>query len=241
MPVVFLHGFGLDLRMWEPQATALADHFLIIRYDMRGYGRSSVPAAVPYAHADDLAALLAGLGAGPAHIVGLSNGGRIALQFALAVPQFVRSLTLADSALDGVSWSKDWRARWKAISCLAKSGDLQGAKRSWIEHPLFAPARAQPAVALRLSAMIDDYSGWHWINDDPCLVPEPPAISRLSTVRTRTLVITGDNDLPDFQQIAATLVAGIHGASRIVIRGAGHMSNLEAPAAFNDALLDFLA
>jgi pimeloyl-ACP methyl ester carboxylesterase len=239
--VVFLHGFGLDLRMWESQAAALADHFMVIRYDMRGYGRSSLPTTEPYSHSDDLAALLAHLGVDSAHIVGLSAGGRNALRFAMAFPKIVRSLTLADSALDGFAWSADWQGRWNAIANQAKSGDLQGAKRMWLEHPLFAPAREQPALASRLSDMVYDYSGWHWINADPGLAPASPAISRLASVGNRTLVVCGDRDLPDFQDIAATLVAGIPGATRVAIPGAGHMANMEAPAAFNDALLHFLA
>ena len=239
-PVVFLHGFGLDLRMWESQAAALADHLLVIRYDLRGYGRSSVPGETPYAHADDLAGLLAHLGIESAHVVGLSNGGRIALRFALGYPQAVRTLTLADSVLDGYSWSQDWQSRWTSIATQAKSGDLRGAKRLWIEHPVFAPARAQPELALQLSNMVSDYSGWHWINSDPGLAPEPPAIACLGTVRNRTLVMVGEHDLPDFQRIADTLASGIPEATKMVIAGAGHMANMEAPAAFNAALRSFL-
>jgi pimeloyl-ACP methyl ester carboxylesterase len=163
------------------------------------------------------------------------------MRFALAFPQSVRSLTLVDSALDSYTWSADWQARWSAIDAQAKSGDLLGARRMWLEHPLFAPAREQAAVAHPLLDMVYDYSGWHWLNADPGVVPEPPAISRLASVRARTLVISGDRDLPDFQQIAATLSSRIPGVSRVVVPGAGHMTNMEAPVAFNDALLEFLA
>jgi pimeloyl-ACP methyl ester carboxylesterase len=238
-PVIFLHGFGLDLRMWEPQVSALADTFLVIRYDLRGYGRSSVPNSERYSHTDDLAALLAALHSGPAHIVGLSNGGRNALLFAMTYPQAVRSLTLADSALDGYAWSEEWKTRWNALCLAAKSGDLEGAKRSWLEHPLFAPARARPGVASRLAEMVRDYSGWHWTHRDPAVVPDPPAIALLNTIHIRTQVIVGERDLPDFGKIADLLVSGIKGASKILIPDAGHMSNMEAPTEFNEALLDF--
>ena len=208
---------------------------------MRGYGRSSLPTADSYAHTDDLAALFGHLGVESAHIVGLSAGGRNALRFALAFPQRVRSLTLTDSALDGYTWSAEWQAQWNAIDSQAKSGDLLGAKRMWLEHPLFTPAREHATVALNLSHMVYAYSGWHWINVDPGLAPETPAINCLANVRARTLVITGDKNLPDFQRIADILMSGIPGASRVVIPGSGHMTNMEAPAAFNDALLKFLA
>src|ERR1035438_5607654 len=102
--VVFLHGFGMDSRMWAPQFEDLQSTFRVIRYDLRGFGRSSLPPHSGYAHEDDLNALLSSLGAAPAHVVGLSMGGRMTLRFAAAYPQSVRSLVLADSALDGHGW-----------------------------------------------------------------------------------------------------------------------------------------
>ncbi len=240
-PVVLLHGFGLDQRMWEDQTQALAGRFLVVRYDLRGYGRSSLPTAEPYTHADDLYGLLSRLNALPAHLVGLSNGGRIALRFTLAYPQAVRSLTLADSALDGHAWSADWQAAWGVITSKANAGDVAGANRLWLEHPLFEPAREQAGVAARLAQMVQDYSGWHWTHPDPGLAAGAPAIARLNEIRARTLVVLGERDLPDFQAVADTLSSGIAGAVRMSLPGVGHMVNMEAPAEFNRHLLDFLA
>ena len=84
-PVVFIHGFGLDSSMWDPQWRVLAQRYRVIRYDLRGYGESSLPAA-PYSHVDDLLALIDFLGAAPAHLVGLSLGGRVALRVAAQAP-----------------------------------------------------------------------------------------------------------------------------------------------------------
>lgn len=239
-PVVLLHGFGLDRRMWDDQVASLARRYRVIRYDMRGYGRSSMPGAEAYSHADDLDALLSGLGATPAHVVGLSNGGRTALRFALAYPAATRSLTLVDAALDGHGWSSDWQTLWGAIDRTAKSGDVEGAKRLWLEHPLFAAARSQPAVASRLAAIVGDYSGWHWVNPDPGTAAGGPAITRLAEIRMPTLVVVGQRDLADFHAVAGTLASGIAGAVRVEVPNAGHMVNMEAPAAFNRVLADFL-
>jgi 3-oxoadipate enol-lactonase len=240
MPVVLLHGFGLDHRMWDDQARALAEKFLVIRYDMRGFGRSSLPAAEPYAHADDLYTLLSSLSARPAHVVGLSNGGRHALRFALAYPQAVRSLTLVSCALDGHLWSAEWHKLWSLIDSTAKAGDIAAARRLWLEHPLFAPAREQAGVAARLSEIVSDYSGWHWVHSDPVVASRPAAIKRLDAIRAATLIVLGERDLPDFHRVADTLASGIHGAASVVIPRAGHMANMEAPAKFNSILLDFL-
>jgi 3-oxoadipate enol-lactonase len=105
-PVVFVHGFGLDSSMWDPQWAAFAKRHRVIRYDMRGYGGSSVPEGA-YSHTEDLLALIDFLGAHPAHLVGLSLGGRVALRVAAQHPEVVRSLTLADPALDGHIWTED--------------------------------------------------------------------------------------------------------------------------------------
>ena len=241
IPVVLIHGFGLDQRMWDGQVPALSERFRVIRYDLRGYGRSSLPTAAPYAHADDLYELLGALHARPAHVVGLSMGGRVAVQFALCHPSAVRSLTLIDSALDGYEWSDDWRQRWSEVIAVAKSGDVNKAKRLWFDHPLFAPAREHAAIAARLSALLSDYSGWQLANADPGLAPKPPALSRLADIRAPSMVVIGERDLADFHRIADALSAGIVGASRIEIPRVGHMSTMEAPSFFNDLLLDFLA
>ncbi len=240
VPVVLLHGFGLDQRMWDDQSAALAERFSVIRYDLRGFGRSSLPISGAYSHAEDLQDLLGALSARPAHVVGLSNGGRIAARFALTHPKSVRSLVLVDAALDGHAWSADWQDRWSAIVAAAKAGSVPRARRLWLEHPLFAPAREHASVASRLAEMVNGYSGWHWQNSDPGIAPDPPVARRLAEIRAPTLVITGARDLPDFQTIADALASGIPGAARVTLPGAGHLCNMEAPAVFNDHLMAFL-
>src|SRR6185503_2432459 len=103
--VVLIHGFGLDMRMWDPQVGPLADRFRVVRYDCRGFGASGpFDPAVPYTHAGDLVALLDHLAIGQAVLAGLSFGGRVALQAALADPARVRGMALLDAVLDGVPW-----------------------------------------------------------------------------------------------------------------------------------------
>jgi len=237
-PVVFLHGFGLDLRMWTLRFEAFQSRFRVIRYDLRGFGRSSVPPLSKYAHEDELQALLLHLGVKSAHIVGLSRGGRMALRFAAGYPEMVQSLALAVSALDGYSWSDEWQRRWKAMgdSCESRIAE---AKRQWFEHPLFRSARAVPSSALLLSTMIDEYSGWHWRSTDMARTPAPALSRRLETICPPSLVITGARDIPDFQAIANLLAGELPRARREIIESSGHMVNLEAPDIFNTILLGF--
>ena len=104
-PVVLVHGFGLDMRMWDPQVEQLAGRFRVVRYDCRGFGASGpFDPAHGYTHAGDLLALLDHLSIGQAVLAGLSFGGRVVMQTALSAPARVRGLALLDAVLDGVSW-----------------------------------------------------------------------------------------------------------------------------------------
>jgi pimeloyl-ACP methyl ester carboxylesterase len=238
-PVVLIHGMGLDAAMWDSQWPALQKEYRVIRYDVRGFGGSTLPTG-PYSHSDDLLCLLEFLQARPAHVVGLSMGGRLALRFALDQPGAVRSLTLIDPALDGFSWSEVWTRRMSGIAAAARNGDVHTAKQLWLAHELFAPARRDPEVAAELAAMVERYSGWHWHNADPLRREAKKAIDLLTTVSCPTLVILGEFDLSDFKAIAECLAAQIPQAELRTIAGAGHMANMEAPAAVNELLLAHL-
>jgi len=237
-PVVLIHGFGLDRRMWDDEAERLALRYLVVRYDLRGFGKSSLPTG-PSSHESDLRAVLAHLGIGSAHLVGLSLGGAIAIDFALLHPEHVRSLVVVDSFITGYSWKNDgdiMRAPWR----IGRLQGIEAARASCLASPLFAPALTMPRTARRLREMVADYSGWHWVNDDPHQPPDAPAITRLQDVRAETLILIGELDLADFHDIAKRLEREVPRARRLVLPGVGHMSNLEAPDAFADTLATFL-
>ena len=99
-PVVLIHAGVANLRMWDDQAAALGDAYRVIRYDTRGYGRTETD-AVAFSNRADLAALLDHLGEQSAHVVGLSRGGQIALDFTLEFPDRVRSLVVAAGGIGG--------------------------------------------------------------------------------------------------------------------------------------------
>ena len=236
-PLVLIHGFSLDTRMWDDQFELFARDYKVIRYDVRGYGKSAVPGSDGYYHADDLRTLLDHLGIGHAHILGLSLGGAIALEFALAYPDMIHALILVDSVLWGHNWSEESSKRDGAVWA---AGSVEGARALWLAHPLFAPAMENASVAPRLTQIVTDYSGWSWANDDPGLLPDPVAAQRLGQISVPTLVVIGEHDLPDFHAIAHTLQQQIPNARTVVLPGVGHMSNMEDPEGFNKAVLSFL-
>ena len=240
-PLVLIHGFTLDTRMWDDQFAPLAMHHRVIRYDARGFGQSAPTGDAAYAHADDLAALLDHLGVARVTVVGLSLGGGIAIDFALAYPAMVAALVPVDAALGGHQWSEEWNTQVGPVWRTARSAGIDAGKALWLALPLFAPAREQPAVGARLAAMVADYSGLHWLHGDPQRGGESPASERLTEISSPTLVVLGERDVPDFHAMSERIAAGIPGARRAILTGAGHMVNMEAPEQFNKILLKFLA
>ena len=131
--VVLVHGFGLDCGMWDSQFARLAPLYQVLRYDLRGFGRSSVPEGRPYRHADDLAALLAHLAlSAPAVVVGLSLGGWVALSYVLLWPNRVRALVLADAYVGGWRFSPEYRAEMAEVWGAAPTAGLDAARARWL-------------------------------------------------------------------------------------------------------------
>jgi 3-oxoadipate enol-lactonase len=214
----------------------------VVRYDCRGFGASGpFDPAVPYTHAGDLVALLDHLAIGDAALVGLSFGGRVVLQAALAAPARVRGLALLDAVLDGVPWDPESAAGLDQVARQVRAGGVAAGREAWLVHPLFAAARQRPDLAGRLAAMVAGYPGQHWLGQDPHRPARPEPVAVLEHVTAPTLVAVGDRDVPCFREMSAVLARRIPGARYHVITGAGHMVNLEQPAAVNDLLTRFLA
>ena len=239
--VVLVHGQALDARMWDDQVPALTDIARVVRYDVRGFGRSARDADTRYSHADDLWRLLNHLAIAKAVLVGLSMGGRIVVEATLAAPERVRALVLLDAVLDGVPWDADSERGMRAIGEGLRSGGLDEAKAAWLRHDFFVPAQRAPDVARRLAEMVGDYSGVNWTSADPH-APHPNSIELLATIAAPTTVVTAELDVRCFRAMADVLADGIPGACKVTVPGVGHMVNMEAPEAVNallrDAVLD---
>jgi len=235
-PVALIHGFTLDRRMWDDQVAALALRHQVVRYDLRGFGRSSLPSNA-YSHVDDLQTLLNYLGIDRVALLGLSMGGAIALDFACAYPERLRAMLLADSTLRGFSWSQETDTWFQVIDDAARVGGVEAARRRWLAHPFFASANEHPNVAAHLRAIVADYSGWHWMRPDTQVVSSTPALEKISAP---TLVIVGEHDIPDFRAISGQLARRIPHGQLVTLPGAGHLSNMERPDLFNQAVQRFL-
>jgi 3-oxoadipate enol-lactonase len=234
VPLVFIHGFSFDMRTWDAQVEALSRYFQVVRYDLRGFGRSSMPTGA-YSHAQDLRALIEFLSLSSPVLIGLSLGANVALSYALDHPRAIRGLVLASSGLPGFAWSEPRPP--DAAAAVAKSQGVEHARQFWLDHPLFAAVRRSPTAFARVRRMIEEYSGWHWRHDNPVA---PAGIDgRLSECAIPTLVLSGDLDVPGYREIAAKLSHDISGAALLTFPDAGHVLNEEDPAGFSAAVLAF--
>ncbi|MEP7346932.1 MAG: alpha/beta fold hydrolase [Gemmatimonadaceae bacterium] len=236
--IVLIHGTALDQRMWAPQVSALEPGFRVPRYDVRGFGRSDSTTS-QHDPVADLIALMDHLAIRRAHIVGMSMGGAIAADFVLAHPDRVLSLVLIASNLGGFP-PPSFGERFGPIIA-AEAKDLHAAKELWLHDLFMTPVHDSASVAAALRAIVTDC--WCRQLVDRRLMPAqatPSAFDRLEAIRTATLVINGVADDPDMLAIAKAVQQRVRGAQSVRVPNAGHLVNLEQPAAVNDALLAFI-
>lgn len=236
-PVLFVHGMSLDTRMWDDQWSVFAERHRVVRLDLRGFGRSTSE-AVPFSDMDDIEALLDHLAIDRAHVIGLSMGAAVVVDFTLAHPERILALVPVDGGPNGVGGPPPDVLE---IFATAADGRIAEAMERWLATALFAPAMERPTVAARMREIVSDFKWWRTQHPGMAQPLDPPAAGRLDEISAPTLVVVGARDRPGVIASCAALAAGISGAKSVVLPGAGHMSNMEDPAAFNAAVLDFLA
>jgi 3-oxoadipate enol-lactonase len=236
--VVLLHGGQMDRRMWDFQAKALSSEFRMIRYDLRGFGRS-IPIKNAYSHVDDLNDLLTHLKVRKATLVGLSLGGAVAVDFAISYPDRVGGLVLVCPGLGGFQF-QDKANDLRAVVEAARDRKHEQAAELWLANPYMAVAMEQPSLRPLLRRWTLE-NAQCWINN-PLLQRrmEPSAAQRLRDVTAPTLIIGGGRDVSDIQKIIQKLGAEIPNASVSLLPTCGHLVPLEAPAEFEKLLLNFL-
>jgi len=241
IPLILVHGFSLDRRMWDDQFAFLATEYRVIRYDVRGFGNSTDVPVQPYSYPDDLMRLMDHIGIEAAHLVGLSMGGAIVVDFAVEHPERVLSLVPVDAPLDGVEWLTNFGTRVGIAARLANQIGMDSALDLWLEDELLAPAMNNSDCAAALEEIIRDYTGWHWTSGAKSMSRDTHTSELLNKIVSPTLVVVGEHDLIDFHAMGDVMAEGIDGAHKVVIPNIGHMSNMEDPVAFNALLHGFLS
>lgn len=248
-PVVLIHGSFGDRRHWDLQVKELASKYKVIRYDVRGYGKSALPNAdEAYTDAEDLKALLDLLKIDKAHFCGLSMGSIIAIDFALAYPERCSSLILAGPRVAG-DGAAEYRTAdtdsvsaciSKAVSLVREKGAKEGTDFLWTGNNPMSKSVRSTKTSSALLQMGYEYSWWRYLNTSKRGQLFPMAIKQLSEIRKPTLIVTAEYDLELCKNVAKILEAGIPGAKLISIQGGGHIMNMDKSGEFNNAVSTFI-
>jgi pimeloyl-ACP methyl ester carboxylesterase len=246
-PLVLVHGFSCGVRSWDPQLRALSDTRRVVVYDVRGFGMSEAPErADAYSQAlsvADLAALLEHLGLERAAIGGLSMGGNIALNLAIAHPDKVSALIVADTGA-GSDDTAQWIAGAQQFADVAERGGVEAFADLAIANPLFGryiAGRPERERFIRTCLTVHRARGIaHTAREVLCKRPTLYSLEpQLRTLRVPTLLIVGEHDAPCVK-VHEFMARAIPGVRSVVLSGVGHLANLEAPDAFNTAVRGFL-
>lgn len=242
--VLLLHAGVADRRMWASVMQSLSAGYRCIAYDRRGFGET-VAADETFRNIDDLETVIDHFGGGPCHLIGCSQGGRIAIDFALARPEKVLSLVLVATALSGAPAPTQF-----PIAVQRLLDDLEQAEAAgdidcvnaieahlWLDGPQQAEGRVRGAIrqffldmngrALRHAPLTGEQA-------------PAPAVGRLSEIVHPALVIWGDLDFPHVQQVSRLVAGTIPGARTCEMTGCAHLPNLEQPAIFEREVRRFL-
>ncbi len=244
--IVGLHAGVCDRRMWAPQVEALRATHRVLAYDRRGFGATRY-APEPHSRVADLIAVLDDAGIDRAVLMGCSQGGRLALDAALAHPERVAAVVLVACSVSGApdDASGPFEPTIAALVARLEAAEARGdhAALNELEAQAWLDGPAQPAgrVGGALRALFLDMNGIALAAPDPGEVAEPPpAWERLEQIGVPTLIVWGDLDFPHVDARMRTLARRIPRAQTHVMNGVAHLPGLEQPAAFHAAVAGFL-
>ena len=240
-PVVLVHAGVANRSMWDDQVDALRDAYRVIRYDTRGFGETET-GAVSFSNRADIGALLDHLGERSTHIVGLSRGGQIALDFAIEFPERVRSLTVVAGGVGGYESPAELPMEtWEAVEAMEEARDWEALTdwetAFWADGPGQSSDRV-PEVRRRVHDWVLSNYRAEKVEGEPQPL-DPPANTRLGDLRAPLLVMLGTLDDPGTVDSMRHLAASVPGA-RLEEFESAHMVNLEHPERFNRVLREFL-
>jgi pimeloyl-ACP methyl ester carboxylesterase len=240
LPIVFLHAFPLDRSMWAPQVGALVRQGRCIAPDLRGLGASTP--APPYSmdqYADDVAALLDVLGTRPVVLVGLSMGGYIAFAFWRRHRARVRALVLADTRA-GADTDEGREKRRRLIEVARSRGSATVADMQIASMVSEATRQRRPEVAEAVRAMMAAAPAEGIVGALEAMMARPDSTPTLATIDVPTLIVVGKEDTLTPPNEAQAMHEQVRGSRLEVLTQAGHISNLERPAAFTHVLSEFV-
>lgn len=253
--LILIHGYGVDRRMWDGSFRQFAKRFYVIRYDLRGYGKSDMPEeGFGYLHADDLRALMDAMHIHKAHLVGVSLGGKVVAEFVALYPERVLSATLSSGALSHIP------DRTSVPSNIIKvyndtvfaynvrnvrrndSIGIPSLKRDWKKAMKQISGKHYSHIKKDLNAMIDDWSGWQWTHPEVDAFIGDQADSLLCRQHTHPpiLLLVSQYDFPDNKKTMLRMGAICPTARIQMLENVGHFSVMEDPSLFCKRVFKFI-
>ena len=240
--LICLHAGVADRRMYAAQMRGLGDDFTVLSYDRRGFGQTRTPDE-PFSHVDDLAAVMDAAGLEAAILLGCSQGGRIAIDLALAFPHRVRALILIASAVTGAPSEPlpdDIQPLADALEAAEDADDLIQVNRLEAHIWLDGPRAAEGRVFGPLRSLFLDMNGLA-LKHAPLTQEREPgdAYARLSALGVPTLLMHGTLDFPYIASRHAHMAAVIPDARSVTCEGSAHLPSMENPDAVNARIVAF--
>jgi 3-oxoadipate enol-lactonase len=234
--VLLIHDGIAHAAVWDDVWPAFCKKFHTVRYDRRGYGRSTETTS-PYWETEDITALLRHLRVARTILVGSSHGGELSIDFTLQHPEMVDQLVLVGAVVSGMPYSDHFLNRGMQNSKPFEKNDVTAGVTNWAKDKyLLAPGhdKAQKRLLELLTANPQD------LTHQDLARPTQPALPRLKEIRVPTLILTGDADIPDVHAHAGAIEAGIPGSRRVVLSDAGHLMYMEIPEEFSRLVIGFI-
>jgi len=247
IPLILAHAAFLDGRMFDAIWERLAEHFRVIRYDMRGFGKSS-PVTGPLSRRNDLERLLNHLDVTDAHLVGCSLSGEIGLDLALEQPHRFKSLTLVGSTPSGFQLQGEAPRYIMEMIAALQSGNIDHANelqiRIWLDGENREPGQVDSTLrkkALEMNRIPVTQNTFFLSAMQPANPLDPPAITRLESIKCPSWIVAGALDHSEVLRAADEMVKRIPDARKTIIESTGHVPSYEQPDTFVKLLLDFLS
>ncbi len=239
-PLVLVHGFPLDGRIWEDQLSALCDRYRVIALDLRGFGRSR--AEQPFTMqslADDVHHVLEKLGALPCVLGGLSMGGYVALAYVSKYPTDLKGLALIDTRCEADT-PEGKQNREKMIESVRCAGSEAIANA--MMPKMLAPdaQQSRPQLMQRLRTIMEECPPKTIEHALAAMRDRRDYRDRLASIAVPTLIIVGEHDAITPPSVSEFMRKEIPSSELVVVKGAGHMSPMEQPEQVNRAIRQFM-
>lgn len=234
--VLFLHGWALDLEMWTPQFEALSSRYRLIAFDRRGFGASSGSPGIEQ-DVRDIESVLAAFGVERAAVVGMSQGARVGLRWALRFPRRTSCLVLDGAPYEAAqAGGRSQEIPLAYYRELIRREGIEAFRKRWLEHPLMRLHTSDVRIHRLLEEIVGRYSAGDLFTENP-----PAPVTDLSGLATATLVVNGEHDSEPRRAAGTALARALPAARLAIVPSAGHMANLDNPGAYNELLGDFFA